>query len=186
MADPGPERPFDPVIDHRRQASELLADGFRLADEHLKYPVLNPLLEDEIVAPHLGCRLELAVDAPVALLDPAGIPRQVKMEEVRAMRLEVESLPGSVGRQEDAQGLPARRGVEPPLDFLAPVTGDQSVDHRDPVIGQVRALDRLGQHPAQPGLGAFPILGEDDDAAVIPAGCRSRRRGAAKGRQAGA
>ena len=39
-------------------------------------------LEGAVVAAHLRRRLQLAVDAAVALLDAAGVPRQVEVEEV--------------------------------------------------------------------------------------------------------
>ena len=72
------------------------------------------------MAPDGVGRLELAVDPAVALLDPAGVPRQVEVEEVGAVRLEVQALPGGVGGDEDAQRILGRVGVEPPLDLLAP------------------------------------------------------------------
>jgi hypothetical protein len=44
-------------------------------------------------------RLELAIDAAIALLDAAGVPGQVEVEEIRTMRLEVQTLAGRVGRE---------------------------------------------------------------------------------------
>ena len=64
----------------------------------------------EVVAAHRRRGLELAVDAPVALLDAARIPGQVEVEEVGAVRLEVESFTGGVGGDQDAQGVSRRIG----------------------------------------------------------------------------
>ena len=46
--------------------------------------------------------LELAVDAPVALLDAAWVPGQVEVEEIGAVGLEVQPLAGGVGGEQDA------------------------------------------------------------------------------------
>ena len=64
--------------------------------------VLGALREHEVVAADLRCRLQLAVDAPVALLDPAGVPRQVEVEQVGAVCLEVQPLASGVGGDQDA------------------------------------------------------------------------------------
>ena len=68
-----------------------------LLDEHLEHAVLDALGQHEVVAADLVGRLELAVDAAVALLDPARVPGQVEVEEVGAVRLEVQALAGRVG-----------------------------------------------------------------------------------------
>ena len=57
------------------------------------------------MAADLGGRLELAVDAAVALLDAAGVPGQVEVEQVRAVGLEVEALAGGVGGDQDAERM---------------------------------------------------------------------------------
>ena len=40
-----------------------------------EHAIFGPLGQDEVVATNFFRRLELTVDAPVALLDAAGIPR---------------------------------------------------------------------------------------------------------------
>ena len=72
------------------------------------------------MAADLVGRLELAVDAAVALLDPAWVPGQVEVEEVGAVGLEVEAFAGGVGGEQDAQGVLRGVGVEAALDLLAP------------------------------------------------------------------
>ena len=80
-----------------------------LRDQHLEHAVLGALRQHEVVAAHLGGGLELAVDAAVALLDAAGVPGQVEVEEVGAVGLEVQALAGGVGGDQDAQRV-LRRG----------------------------------------------------------------------------
>ena len=120
VADALPEPALDVVVDHLREAAQLLLDRLGLADEHLEHAVLGALGQDEVVAADLVGRLELAVDAAVALLDAAGVPRQVEVEEVGAVRLEVQALAGGVGGDQDAQRVLGRVGVEAALDLLAP------------------------------------------------------------------
>ena len=102
VADAAPHSPLDVVVDHLRQAAELALDGLGLTDEHLQHPVLDALRQHEVVATHLRRRLQLAVDAAVALLDAARVPRQIEVEQVGAVGLEVQSLARRVGGQQDA------------------------------------------------------------------------------------
>ena len=120
VADALAEPALDVVVDDLGEAAELLLDGLGLPDEHLEHPVLGALRQDEVVAADLGGGLELAVDAAVALLDAARVPGQVEVEEVGAVRLEVEALAGGVGGEQDAQRVLRRVGVEAALDLLAP------------------------------------------------------------------
>ena len=106
------------VVDHLREAAQLALDRLGLAHEHLEHAVLGALREDEVVAADLVGRLELAVDAAVALLDAAGVPGQVEVEQVGAVGLEVQALARGVGGDQDAQRVLRRVGVEAPLDLL--------------------------------------------------------------------
>ena len=78
VADALPEAALDVVVDHLREAAELLLDGLRLPDEHLEHAVFDPLRQREVVAADFGGRLELAVDAAVALLDAPGFQGRSK------------------------------------------------------------------------------------------------------------
>ena len=102
VADAAAQPPLDVVVDDLRQAAQLAIDGLGLAHQHLEHAVLDPLRQHEVVAAHLRRRLQLAVDAAVALLDAAGVPRQVEVEEVGAVGLEVQPLAGRVGGEQDA------------------------------------------------------------------------------------
>ena len=140
---PCAEPALDVVVDHLREAAELLLDGLGLPDEHLEHAVLDALRQHEVVAADLGGRLELAVDAAVALLDAARVPGQVEVEEVGAVRLEVQALAGGVGGEQDAQRVLGRVGVEAALDLLAPAPAGEAVDDLDALVGAVGALDGL-------------------------------------------
>ena len=78
---------FDIVVYHLGDAAELALDGLRLPDQHFQHAVLGPLRQREVVTADLRRGVEPAVDAPVALLYPAGLPRQVEVEQVGAVRL---------------------------------------------------------------------------------------------------
>ncbi len=117
VPDPAGSR-LDLLVDHLRQAPELPPDRLGLTDEHLEHVVLHPLREHEVVAADLGGRLQLAVDPPVALLDSPGVPRQVEVEQIGAVRLEVQTLPRRIGRDQDPHRLLGRIGVESPLDLV--------------------------------------------------------------------
>ena len=143
VADALAEPALDVVVDDLGEAAELLLDRLGLPDEHLEHAVLGALRQHEVVAADLGGRLELAVDAAVALLDAAGVPGQVEVEEVGAVGLEVQALAGGVGGEQDAQRVLGRVGVEAALDLLAPGAAREAVDHLDALVGAVGALDGL-------------------------------------------
>jgi HB1, ASXL, restriction endonuclease HTH domain len=115
-----------------------------------------------------GGWLELAIDAAVALFDAARVPGQVEMEEVRAMRLEVQALAGRVRGEQDAQRVLRGVGVEPALDLLASGAAREAVDHLDTLFGAVAALNRLLEDRFQIALRALAVFGKDQDAAVVP------------------
>ena len=98
----------DAVLDHLADRAELLADGLRFPDQRLQHDVGFALLVAKISANDLLRRLKLAIDAAVALLQPGGVPRQIEMNEVGAVALEVDAFAGRVGADEDAQAAPHR------------------------------------------------------------------------------
>ena len=101
VADARPQPALDLVVDDLGQAAELALDGLGLADENFEHPVLGALRQDEVVAADLFGRLELAVDAAVALLDAARVPGEIEVEEVGAVGLEVEAFARGVGGEQD-------------------------------------------------------------------------------------
>ena len=173
VADALSEPSFDVVLDHLREAAEFALNRFRFAHQNVEHPVLRALGQLEVAAAHFRRGLELAVNAPVALLDTAGVPRQVEVEEVGAVGLEVQSLPGGIGGEQDAERIFCRRGVEAPLDLAAAGAGDEAVNRLDPLGGALGPRDGRLQDVPQVTLRAFPVLGEDQDAAVVPAGGRA-------------
>ena len=64
-------------------------------------------------------RLELAVDAAVALFEPCGIPGQIEMDEVVAAHLQVDALARRVGANQDAKRVLGWVRIETALEFLA-------------------------------------------------------------------
>ena len=124
--------------------------------------------QHEVVAANLRGGLQLAIDAAVALLDAPGVPRHVEVEEVGAVRLEVQALASGVGRDEDAQRIFGGIGVEAPLDLLARLAAGQAGDDRDALVGAIGRRDRLLEDLLQVALRALAVLGEDEHAAVVP------------------
>jgi hypothetical protein len=92
----------DASLEHRRRATELLADGLRLLDQAPQHSVLGALHVDEIAAVDFGRWLELAVDPAVPLLEPARIPGQVDVEQIAAVSLQIETLARGVGCDQDS------------------------------------------------------------------------------------
>ena len=160
---------FDVVVEHLGETAELVLDGLGLPDQHFQNVVFGALRKHEVVAAYLRRRLKLAVDAPVALLDAARIPGQVEVEEIGAMRLEVQSLAGRVGGDEDAKGVARRVGIEAALDLFPPCPDGLPVDGLDALFGEVAARDGLFEHLAQVALGTDHVLREDEHPALVPA-----------------
>ena len=138
---------LDVLVDHLAQAAEFPPNRLRLLDQHLQDPVLVALRQLEVMATHLVGRLKLPVDPPVALLDSAGVPGKVEVEEIGAVGLEVQSLAGRVRGQQDSERIPGRRGVEAALDLLAARPAGQPVNHLDALVGAMRSLNRGLQRP---------------------------------------
>jgi hypothetical protein len=112
--------------------------------------------------------LELAIDAAVTLFDAARVPGQVEMEEVRAVRLEVQALAGRIRGEQDAQRVLRGVGVEPALDLLASAAAREAVDYLDALFGAIAALNRLFEDRFQIALRALAVFGKDQDTAVVP------------------
>ena len=170
VADAAAKTPLDVVVDHLGEAAELALDGLGLPHQHFEHAVLFALREHEVVANDLWRGLELAVDAPVALLDPPRVPGQVEVEEVGAVGLEVQPFAGGVGGEQDAQGVARGIGVEAALDLLALRPDGLAVDGLDALLREVGAGDGLLEHLAQVALRADDVLREDEHPALVPVG----------------
>jgi hypothetical protein len=84
-----------------------------------KDAVLRPLRVEEVMAIDVGVGLQLAVDAAVALLHPAGVPGNVEMEKVPAMRLQVEALARCIRGDQNPHRMLLGIGIEGFLDAVA-------------------------------------------------------------------
>ncbi len=155
------------------EAAQFEPDGLGLADKRAQHAIFGALRIDEIMAEDLAVGLELAIYAAIALLQPGWIPRQIKMNEVPAVGLEIESLAGSVGGNEDAEGISLGRLVEGAFQVVAFLWGGWTVEDFKPGVGAVGPRDRglkLGAEVA----GSVLVFGEDDEAEGRP---RCSRRG---------
>ena len=125
--------------------------------------------------------LELPVDAAVPLLHAAGVPGDVEVEEVGAVVLEVDALAGRVGRDEDAERVVGRLGVERGLQLFARLVAEAAVEDGDALldadVGGALAVDGGEGRAELLGEVAHGVgeLGEDEEAAAVP----GRRRGRA-------
>ena len=127
------------------------------------------------MAKDLRRRLKLAVDAAVALLEATRIPGEIEMKEVVAVGLEIETLTGGVGGDEDAERLGGRIGVEGFFDFLAAVGRSRAAEDGDAAVGRVGTVDCGREHLLEVAGGVFPF-GENQDADGGPGGRRARGR----------
>src|SRR5208282_1772212 len=135
-------------------------DDLGFFHEAAQHAVFRPLCIDEIPAVNARCRLELAVDAAVALFEAARIPREVEVKQVPAMALEVQTLPRGVGRDQDAQWIVSGWCVEGPLDLLAPIKGCGAAEHGDALFGALGVRNGLAQQPLDP-TPCILVLGEN-------------------------
>ena len=94
------------------QIHALTGNALGLFDQPLEHIVDRPPGKLKVVAANLARRLAKPVDTAVALLKACRIPRQVKVEHVGALPLQVDALARRIGTQQDAHGIVARVGVE--------------------------------------------------------------------------
>ncbi len=108
--------------------------------------------------------LPVAVDAPVALLQPVRVPRNFVVDEPGAVVLEVQAFGGGVGGKQDAHRADFGSRLESSFDIFPLLHVHAAVHGQQPVvIGE--AL--LGEDFLEPVLRG-PVLGEDDDPLVAP------------------
>ena len=129
----------------RCQCSAVVCAAYRMPDEH------GVLL------------LAVPVDAAVALFHDVGIPRNLYVDEVVAVVLEVDPFRCSVGGKQDADGRHCRVGLKCCLDDLAFVGRNVTVEEGEPVA----AVTVTRQNLLEPGV-RRSVLREQDDALVVP------------------
>src|SRR6516225_6692688 len=91
------------VFDDLSEAAKFTPDRVGLIYQSSQHSVLRPLRVNKIVTVHGLRRLELAINAAVALFESARIPWDIEVKEVVTMRLKIQSLTCSVRCQKDAQ-----------------------------------------------------------------------------------
>jgi hypothetical protein len=161
----------DALLDHLTGRPELGADRLGLADERVEDDVLFPLHVNEVAAEDLRRRLQFAVDAAIALLQPRRVPRQIDMDQVVAAGLQIDALASGVGADQDTQRFGRRFGVEGELDRLAAVCSGDAGEDADPLVGAIGVIERLLQPALQPAPGILPFS-EKDQPPVVPSSRR--------------
>ncbi len=160
--------PRDPVregqrkaaLDHVGEGSKLLVDAHALFHEGREHRVLGPLRVDEVAASNLRVRLEHSIDATVALLHAARVPRQVEVKEVGALGLQVHAFAGRIGADQDPGWVGGV--VERLLDLLPRLFVHPAVQDEEPLLGPIRPGERRFELVNQIVLGVR-VLGEDED-----------------------
>src|SRR5262249_53088897 len=102
----------------------------------------------------------IPVDPAVALLDPDQAPRDVVVDQLVALLMEVHTFRGDIAGDQHADR--ARLLLEVPDDLLLLDVADPAVEHLDLLCTK---LEVLGELVAEPVQGADPF-GEDHDARV--------------------
>ena len=111
--------------------------------------------------------LELPVDAAVALFEATGVPGQVEMEQVPAVGLKVETLPGCIGRNEDSERVLRRLFVERGLDGIAVIRASRPVEDGQAFARDLRTAHRCFELVPEVA-GGILVFSEQDDAEVAP------------------
>src|SRR5262249_26075078 len=112
---------------------------------------------------YLGCKLPVAVDSAVALLQPVRVPGNLPVEQTVAMGLQIDSLAGSIRGQQDPHRIQLWRLLEHRLDAL-PLRL---------ILAAVKQGDALRRYPGteqslvQPPWG-IAVLGENDHTFIGP------------------
>ncbi len=89
------------------------------------------------------------------------------MNEVGAIGLKVDALPGRISADEDAQRLNIRVRVEGPFDLLSSIRSRSAGEYANAVISTIRVHHRLSEASFQPTARVF-VLREYDETPAIP------------------
>ena len=83
--------------------AKLAPDGVGLPNESIEDDVFRALQIDEVAAKNLRCRLELAINTAVALLEARGVPGQIEVNKVVTLLLKVDALACRVSANQDSK-----------------------------------------------------------------------------------
>ena len=155
---------LDALGDDVANAAEVLPHLRDLLDGQAQHVAVAVVLVVEVQAPHLLRGLPMPVDAAVALLHPHGVPGDLVVDEVAAVRLEVEPLAGGIGGEQDAHrvGLVVDRLEERVLDPRSLAVCHAAVEELDVLLVPVR-----DQHLVQV-LQRVLVLREDQQPLLVP------------------
>jgi hypothetical protein len=96
------ERLREEGIDYLAKTAQFAFDRIGLSHQSGQDAVFRPLMVEEVMAQDFWLRLQLAVDAAIALLHAAWVPRNIEVEKIPAMGLQVQTLARGVRGDEDA------------------------------------------------------------------------------------
>ncbi len=142
--------------------AEVLALGLDLVNDDLQEAAILHLVVEEVVAEDAIGRLTVAVNAPVALLHLVGVPRDLVVDEIAAVLLEVQALGGGVGAEQDAHGGLIGRRLKGLVDRLA-VGHRHAAGHNIHPVGPAALLKEAAQVVER-----VEILRKDEEALAIP------------------
>src|SRR5438132_8914481 len=101
---------------------------------------------------HFVRGLQLSIDAAVALLQPAWVPRNVEMKEIVTVTLQIYAFPSGVGCNQDSKRMFLRVRIESAFNFLF---GGRN-DHLPPTFFAASG-DCLTMERGNPSLGQIGL-----------------------------
>ena len=155
---------LDALLDHGRHTAEVVAHPLDLLDHRLQELRVRAVLVEEVVDEDAFGLLPVAVDAAVALFEPDRVPRDLVVDHVAAVVLQVQPLGRRVGRKQDPNRMLARVGLEGLLDLL-PVAQAHAAGQAEDVL-----FSHPGSDVGLQVLERVEVLGEDDQPLPVPVG----------------
>ena len=107
------------------------------------------------MAAHFVFGLQLSIDTSVALLHTAGVPGHVKVEQVPAVGLKVQTFASGVSCDQDSDRMLLRRRIECPFDFFTTFRRRRPVEYFNTDTGLIRFGNGSGQLLDKIPLGVF-------------------------------
>src|SRR5690606_33860760 len=152
------EAPVRGIIEQLVGRPEVFADVVGLSEDVREESHVLVPIADEVEDRHVA-RLAVPVEPAVALLEAGRIPRDVEVEEVACRALQVESLSGGVGGEEDTHGVAGI--VEGLLDTVALRIVHPPEKTQDAIV--IITLPEAMMEVIERRF----VLGEDDKALVV-------------------